>query len=1317
MKYLVLMKKNHNQTNTLRTLAALALMLMTLNGSLMFAQEELTVYDGTTTNSYVPIYGFYADAYLKCEYVIPSTDLDEMNGGTISAMRFYANTTAASWTGTFQVFLREVNSTSISAYQGPGTVVYTGALGIAGGEMLVTFTTPFTYNGGNLLVGVYETATGNYPSSSWYGQTVTGASVQAYNYNGLDAITATQRNFIPKTTFYYTSVQTCPRPAGLSVSGLTTTSVSINWTAGGSETSWDIYWSTSSTAPTGSTAPSATSNTNSYTITGLTPETTYYIWVRANCGGGDVSNWSVGCDATPAICRGIGSGSGTNQYLPSYGLYNYSLTQQIYTSSEIGPAGELTTIQLYNTGSQLIRTYDIYIVQTNKTSFTSTTDWISVTSSDLFFSGSVTLVDGDWTVITLSDPFHYDGTSNIALIIDDNTGSWTSGQPFRVYSATDQAIYVYNDNTNYDPASPSYTGTRPGVKNQVKFCLEPATSCPIPTGLAITSFGQSATVTWTAGDGTQWDVAHSTNSSVDPSNNIVATVNTPTYTMDNLAISATHYFWVRRDCGGGEYSDWGGPVSVTIDYCTPAPTSVDNSGITNVRFQIGGSTVYENSTTHPNNSYPPLYGDYSAQIIDVTAGDAVDVLITYATGYTYPTYIWVDLDNSLSFESTEILASGVSTNTNPTTLTLTITIPSDLPAGNYRLRIGGADSGMNSGGDPCYASSYGVFEDYTLSVSPDNCPDPTNVTVSDITDNSAQVSWTGTASNYNVRYRRVGITEGFESGIPANWTTIDADGDGNNWLPLSQIPTTYPYYTMDLSNWAHTGINSATSPSAYNNTSGSYDALTTDHWLITPRVNLGGTLKFYAANADADYLDEYEVLLSTTGNAPANFNVTLKAMAPAPHYNSWEEVNINLSSYSGQQGYIAIHHVSDNMYFLLIDDFDLGEEWTNTSTNTTSITLTGLEPETAYEVQVQADCGVDGESDWSPEFFVTPLPTPTITQTDDPLPDCSTGNATLVASAAYLPAGYAFHWYSNSTCTTEITTGVTGDNNNTLSYPISNGTQVWCRMEQRSTTTTFSYTNGIQTYAVPTGTVSITMEVWGAQGGYRSSSAYGGKGGYSVGTLTDLSGVTNLYVVVGGSGTSGGTSGGYNGGGSRDTYDGGGGATHIATASGLLSSLSGNQASVLIVAGGGGSDGGTSYVGGAGGGANGGSSTSGWGTGGIGGTQNAGGDNGGSFGQGGPGVYASSGYGGGGGGGWYGGGGGTPDTSVDDDRGGGGGSGYLKSTLTNASTTADIREGNGQAKITAIHPAGTTIESISLAGTITIECCNIDASLNVGPAD
>lgn len=110
------------------------------------------------------------------------------------------------------------------------------------------------------------------------------------------------------------------------------------------------------------------------------------------------------------------------------------------------------------------------------------------------------------------------------------------------------------------------------------------------------------------------------------------------------------------------------------------------------------------------------------------------------------------------------------------------------------------------------------------------------------------------------------------------------------------------------------------------------------------------------------------------------------------------------------------------------------------------------------------------------------------------------------------------------------------------------------------------------------------LEVWGAQGGYSSTYGAGGYGGYSAGEIT-LEKDEQVYVYVGSMPihpASGRTSpGGYNGGGGSggkvsdgSVCYGGGGATHMASSEGLLSTFTyGDQesiAKILIVAGGGG---------------------------------------------------------------------------------------------------------------------------------------------------
>lgn len=268
-----------------------------------------------------------------------------------------------------------------------------------------------------------------------------------------------------------------------------------------------------------------------------------------------------------------------------------------------------------------------------------------------------------------------------------------------------------------------------------------------------------------------------------------------------------------------------------------------------------------------------------------------------------------------------------------------------------------------------------------------------------------------------------------------------------------------------------------------------------------------------------------------------------------------------------------------------------------------------------------------------------------------------------------------------------------------------------------------TYTNKIQQWEVPVDGLYL-LEVYGARGGNIPSGQSGGQGGYSKGYALLKKG-TILYIVTGGAGVGyvrkeapyGTISGGYNGGGliRRDNTGGedcatGGGATHIATRSGLLSELKNYKSTILLVAGGGGgafgdADRGTyKGGGGAGGGTTGGDGKYGGdlsGFRGRGGTQSAAGAGGGpsdrtlvagGFGYGGS-ISPNSesvGYVTGGGGGYYGGGAGGGYC------GGGGGSGYIggvpsiefQGTTYSPSTKQGGTTGNGSARITFVKPEG-----------------------------
>ena len=153
----------------------------------------------------------------------------------------------------------------------------------------------------------------------------------------------------------------------------------------------------------------------------------------------------------------IGTGETTNNYLPSYSYYNYVMTQQIYTPEEIGTAGTISCIAFYNEGAERTRTYDLYLATTEKSSFSDNADWITMTESDKVFSGSVTMAANAWTFVVFDALYEYDGTSNLVLVADDNSGRYDSS-PYlscSVYNtSTNQAIYAYSSVTNFNPLSP-----------------------------------------------------------------------------------------------------------------------------------------------------------------------------------------------------------------------------------------------------------------------------------------------------------------------------------------------------------------------------------------------------------------------------------------------------------------------------------------------------------------------------------------------------------------------------------------------------------------------------------------------------------------------------------------------------------------------------------------------------------------------------------------------------------------------------------------------------------------------------------------------
>lgn len=231
------------------------------------------------------------------------------------------------------------------------------------------------------------------------------------------------------------------------------------------------------------------------------------------------------------------------------------------------------------------------------------------------------------------------------------------------------------------------------------------------------------------------------------------------------------------------------------------------------------------------------------------------------------------------------------------------------------------------------------------------------------------VTWESNAGEYNLRYRpfielpEPAYTCDFEDeDAVTGWNIIDADEDGNNW----------GIETLDDGNIVATSY------------SWLYAALNPDNWLISPEVDLGGTLTLKAAGLDEDNASEVFAVYVNTGD-PTDVEAYEKIADDITVTGNWETYSFDLSAYEGQKGHVAIRHYNVTDQFALgIDDIAIYNEaipeipeWTVVDGITeNTYTIEGLESGTEYEVQVQGvQSGIAGEWTESVRFTAEDAPT------------------------------------------------------------------------------------------------------------------------------------------------------------------------------------------------------------------------------------------------------------------------------------------------------------------------------------------------------
>ena len=682
----------------------------------------------------------------------------------------------------------------------------------------------------------------------------------------------------------------------------------------------------------------------------------------------------IGLMSVPLRAEEVTIGSGTDQqsWLPSHSNYKCSYTQQIYTADEIDhpEGGIINSIAFYNKGNAKTRTWDVYLVNTDKSSFTgANNDWVDVSQGTLVFSGSISLTANQWTSITFTTAFDYTG-SNLAVVVNDKTGSYSNGQSCLVFTPSGdqgtQAHYIVRDGNPYDPSNPNngYSSNQASVtyKNQIILDIEASTvTCAKPKNFNATNItAHTATLTWTSGaDGqSNWDVYVTTTATDIPNENT-----TPTYqvtecskSLANLTAQTTYYAYVRANCGDGDLSKWASKTFTTTrealvvdanhpysqDFETNNDWGFTNGSQTN-QWSWGSATnnggtkaIYISNDNGTNYSYT----------VNSTTVVFASKLLNFAQGtYTF-SFNWQAKGEGSSYNQYDYLRavlapgdveftsgslpSGVGYKTLPDTW-----IALD---GGQQLNL--QESWQSQTAEATVSGTYTMVFIWrndssggnqppaaidNISISYMTCPRPTNLTASNVAGRTATISWT-------------------ENGTAANWVLQYATNSS---------------FTDNLSEIAVSGIASK------------------DLTGLTPETKYYARVKSVLGNEESSWSDVTDFTTTVTCPKPTNLNasnitttsVTLSWSAGGNEC-GWDiSICETTSMHPETDG--VIYSVSENPY-----------------------TIDGLAPDKMYYAYVRANCAEEGLSVWSVTKGFTTLPT-CIKPTNFSASNVTSSNATL----------------------------------------------------------------------------------------------------------------------------------------------------------------------------------------------------------------------------------------------------------------------------------------------------------------------------------
>ncbi|MBQ0161210.1 MAG: fibronectin type III domain-containing protein, partial [Bacteroidales bacterium] len=385
----------------------------------------------------------------------------------------------------------------------------------------------------------------------------------------------------------------CPRPLNLDTTMVTSTAVGLTWDGPAYANYRVAYRVAGSSASTNQYVNTVTNHVN---ITGLQPMTSYYFFVRKECGT-ENSLYSDGISVTTLMCENpVVSYSydstmtaTTSNYGPmGYSFYNYGFIQTLIDSAQLANLGGDITAMAFSSvnGNQgnYYQHMDIYLANVSETSLST---WITPDATHQFVQvtndADLTYTDGGWHVFGLDSTFTWDGHSNLLVTVNRRNGSYSSGASFNVHNtSTTHTLYAYQDGSAYSFSNlSSYSPNSGSFMGDFMFIACGEASCAAPVITSVTNDYESATISW-AGASNDYEVNIKETVAADwPATDIAVTGTTYTFTGLN---PATHYTMrVRQNCAADSmgYSEWEYVSVLTDSLPCFAPENLTASDMTN----------------------------------------------------------------------------------------------------------------------------------------------------------------------------------------------------------------------------------------------------------------------------------------------------------------------------------------------------------------------------------------------------------------------------------------------------------------------------------------------------------------------------------------------------------------------------------------------------------------------------------------------------------------------------------------------------------------------------------------------------------------